>query len=731
MFFYKLNIYYRLENFMLNKNFRYVSLDFETTWLDTKKDEIIQVWFIEIDIDWKSINEFKSFVKPQKQVDNLKDIVSYITWIDVETINKASSIFDIQDKVLEFFGEDVILIWHNVSFDIDMIKRYFPDISYYDSMDTFSMAQNLVHFAPSYALDVLVEHLISKDKLKEIFENIHGWIQFDWDNAHDALYDAKNAMVLFVYFISKIVELTKDYGILINFLSKNTWLYNKIIKTQSDRASKKNSDYEFPFLEKKAPSSLSLKSSESINLKEFENKSKFYVWNVHIRHFVQKLVSWNKKLILSFSSIPKLNIVKNMLYDLGIRNIGFARGQQIFDKTKFKSFLNKETFSDNEFMFLCKYLSHHQSKLSLLDLNTKFDYKISYYINSETKKSKYPVFLTTHWGLFSMMDDKVHDYSEYDICFFDVEMWYKSYNSYLSRPVDLYNISTSLENIYYKYTLDNNLKAKDALDSFARFFGVFMGILFSETKKKFIKVDSNNISINPILDSIDFYETNALLKKFDQHKVLLEELLGVDDFGFLWSKIDHMFSVFWWLIKVDMKMYGQSDFYFIYSESSQFTDWNEFKDIFDNHTLFLSDSQSGYKTLDNSKYEQQDLSMMKIHNIRDVYDYLDIKLDWKKDQIVFILSTIKAESKEMFEYFYNNWIHTKPDLLVENITWSLGKNVFKAKKNWSKIIVGWYNFLMWLFSNNIDIDIYIEFNIKWKMAEYLLDDIKWYAKYDK
>jgi len=36
------------------------------------------------------------------------------------------------------------------------------------------MAQNLVHFAPSYALDVLVEHLMTKREFKNIFDIIHG-----------------------------------------------------------------------------------------------------------------------------------------------------------------------------------------------------------------------------------------------------------------------------------------------------------------------------------------------------------------------------------------------------------------------------------------------------------------------------------------------------------------------------------------------------------------------------
>jgi len=89
---------------------------------------------------------------------------------------------------------------------------------------------------------------------------------------------------------------------------------------------------------------------------------------------------------------------------------------------------------------------------------------------------------------------------------------------------------------------------------------------------------------------------------------------------------------------------------------------------------------------------------------------------------------VKLESKELFEKIYARWLDLKADLLVENITWSLWKNIFKAKSPWSKIIIGGYNFMMWLLSNKIHIDICVDFNIKWKMSNYLLNDLKRYAQ---
>lgn len=716
---------------MLNKNFRYVAMDFETTGLDPKKDEAIQIWLVEIDVNGKVIKEFKSFLKPQKDIKELRDLVAYITWISLKDLESAPSIFDLQKDIEEFFGDNIILIWQNIQFDIDFMHKYLPDIQYYDSIDTMYLAQNLVHFAPSYALDVLIEHLMPRNDFQKIFHEIHLGKIFDVKNSHDALFDSKNALTLFYYLLSDIVVLIKKYPILSNILKKNTWLYHKMLNFKVDRSSKKIGKIELPRLEKQLPSDVSIKSKKQIDIYNHKNKERLFVWNVDIRQLVSSLVVWNKNIILSFSSVAKLNIVKDILASLGMKNIGFARGQLIINKVRFNTFLNKDTFGDNEFLFVIKYMSHVRYDMSILDLNTQFDYKINYYIQDDRKNRKYPVMLTTHWGLFSVLDDKDNIYRNYDVCFFDSEMWYRSYNSYLSSPCDLYSTLTFLENLYYKYTLDEQIVWKEILENFARFFEVFMWVLFSETKKYFVNVQDNYITLNPILDHINFHETNNLIKQFYKHKSLLESNLDSLDFNKLWSKIDHFLAVIWWLLQVNKVMYGQSDFYFVYSEAIKFTNWDEFTDIFTSHTVFLSNHERSYTKIIKENELENPLDIKNISHMDDVVSYVDDFFVEGKDKVCFIISTVKTESKDLFEKMYSRGIDQKASMLVENITGSLGKNIFKAKSKWSKVIVGGYNFMMWLLSNKITIDICLDFNIKWKMSKYLLSDIQRYAQNNK
>ena len=59
-------------------------------------------------------------------------------------------------------------------------------------------------------------------------------------------------------------------------------------------------------------------------------------------------------------------------------------------------------------------------------------------------------------------------------------------------------------------------------------------------------------------------------------------------------------------------MYGQADFYFVYSEFTQFTNWDEFTDIFRSQVLFLSNFDKQYPKLLNESICNYKLDFKKI-----------------------------------------------------------------------------------------------------------------------
>ena len=64
---------------MLNPKYSYVAFDFETTGLDTKKDDPIQIGIVKFDHTFKVLDTFQSLIKPQKNIKELKEIVRRVT----------------------------------------------------------------------------------------------------------------------------------------------------------------------------------------------------------------------------------------------------------------------------------------------------------------------------------------------------------------------------------------------------------------------------------------------------------------------------------------------------------------------------------------------------------------------------------------------------------------------------------------------------------------------------
>lgn len=74
---------------MLREDLKYICLDFETTGLDAEKDEAIQIGIVSFDHTWKIIDSFSSYIKPEKPIAELKDIVRVITGLSIENVTNA------------------------------------------------------------------------------------------------------------------------------------------------------------------------------------------------------------------------------------------------------------------------------------------------------------------------------------------------------------------------------------------------------------------------------------------------------------------------------------------------------------------------------------------------------------------------------------------------------------------------------------------------------------------
>ena len=859
---------------MLSPKYRYIWLDFETTWLDITKDEPIQLWIVEIDVNGNIIDQYQTLLRPEKELKELKNIVSFITNINIEDLSSAPTPSEIEKEISHFFWDNTVIIWHNIAFDLSFLNRFFPPLKYTFSIDTFQLSQAMVPYAPSHALEILSNYLEEKPlflKRKSKF-----WLKFaleneEQENFHDAFFDTKETLVLFCYLIDFLWEVQEKIPVLTQLINKSNAEFLNILPNYNFKESESIWTITIPSLKKISPADTSFTVFPyGIQVSNYENRKRYYVWNLKFKSLLQSLLA-NKKILLVFSSKPKLDIAKNLLNDMWIKNIWFAREEQTISPKLFQTFLSKSYFSDFEILFIIKYCVHLFYWYWVLDLNSKWDYKVYsfikdtrdivkyplvltthqwlyslleknietyqdfqilffdtewryrnynqylsrtcdlYYIQNfldmllykyelleeknlinpgsinilqefdtfftmfiwilrtETKKLfiikycvhlfywywvldlnskwdykvysfikdtrdivKYPLVLTTHQWLYSLLEKNIETYQDFQILFFDTEWRYRNYNQYLSRTCDLYYIQNFLDMLLYKYELleEKNLinsESLNILQDFDTFFTMFIWILRTETKKLFINIQEDEIQINPIVSSIEFYQTKLLLTKLKEFWPRLEAVLQPTDFKTLRSQIEHFFSITETVAKVQRKMYSQSDFYFLYSEDTKFTNRDEFLDIFTNHhTLFLSNYEKTYNKLLPEIVDFKEKRLPHLKAVVDLEDQLSRFIS-NSDKSFFIISTVKDESREIFEHLQTIPQLSDFELLVENITWGAGKNIYKAKKNPKKIVVWWYNFLMMCYAQKVKFDQLIIWNIKWAQSNLILADMQRYS----
>jgi DNA polymerase III subunit epsilon len=205
----------------------FLSLDFETTGLNTAKDDPIQIGFLIFDIQGTIKATYSSLIKPNKSTTELKEIVQYVTGFDIATLQYAPNQKQVFSEVVEYLKDDLIIVGHNISFDIAILKRFLPNREPKASIDTFDCARQLLHFQQSYALDALIQ--LDQNQQLGIFSTITG-------KAHDALYDATASMQLFLWWIRETSKIAKKYPLLASVFFRNTTtkiIFEKLCNTSN------------------------------------------------------------------------------------------------------------------------------------------------------------------------------------------------------------------------------------------------------------------------------------------------------------------------------------------------------------------------------------------------------------------------------------------------------------------------------------------------------------------
>lgn len=191
----------------------YVCIDTETTGLDPKWDEIIEIGAIRFRNGIET-DRFSQLIKPNgryylsddddsqdyviedgEKVQYIDEFISSLTGITNKDLEHAPSIKDVLPEFLDFTGDDVI-VGHNINFDInfiyDEVKKLYGKDFQNDFVDTMRIGRRVLKELSHHRLQDLAEHY-----------------NIDYTRAHRAVEDADITSQVFTELKKDVI---KKYG---------------------------------------------------------------------------------------------------------------------------------------------------------------------------------------------------------------------------------------------------------------------------------------------------------------------------------------------------------------------------------------------------------------------------------------------------------------------------------------------------------------------------------------
>lgn len=715
---------------MLNPAYRYVSLDFETTGLDTQKDHIIQVWVVLFDTTGKIIDEFVSLVRPENY-ESMTTMTAFITWLSEEAIQSAPALSEIQDTVRSFFDEQTIVIGHNVWFDMAFADRFFPWLPHAGTIDTYPRSQNFLHFVPSFALEVLCQYLL---KNKETFAPIYNAMRSgeqDQTTFHDALYDAKCATALFLYMIKHVQTLINTYPQVSHILHNTpSQLFYDVVDLSATKSSLNIPS--MPLLQRSITTpQLMVKKPDTPNFSVFPDKTQFYIGNMSTTD-IASYIAQQKNAICVFSHKTKADTIKHLLHDMGVYGIASLYEDQFFNQSRFDLLMRKASFTQEETNFLCKYLSHHLQGIGVMDIQQEYEKRIVYFLQETKPTQKAPLVFATHGHLYQHMKKYPNFYAWYTVYFFDQDRRYITYNDFASNTYDPEYFMKLLEKIVYTYKVcyDTNATAYkekyESIEEFYAFVQIFIGVLSVDVSKIFDERPANtsSLQLDPLLYHHGLYQTQKLRETMLVWRDRLQAIFPETVYKDILEHIDTLDMLLSSMVTVDKRQYDSGKYFFMYKETNRYVQWDEFLEVLQWYrTIFFSHYNTQYRLLQ----EQKKSSGMQI--IRGTPNTImdHIRSAMQTGNRVFVVSTQKHMSQSLFDMLHAQWLHKEYAILAENITGWSGKNIFLWQQADKTIIIGGYSFLLQCIAKRLYVDKVLVFFIKWAMEKLLLCDIQRYA----
>ena len=688
---------------MLKKDLNYICFDFETTGLDIEKDEAIQIGIIKFNHKFEITEQFSSYIKPQNfdQINKLAEIVEFTTGINPEQIKNAPLFSQIKEKIKNFFNKKSVLIGHNIDFDINFLTKYIPEIEFYEKFDTYIYSRLLLHFEPSYALEILADKYNFKKK------------------AHDALEDSIMSMELFKILIKKVEKLIKKYPVLSNILQKSNSIFSKILILPENNQKL----FSIP------KSKLQILKPKKLNtnlppITTYPPKSVFNINNISIEEALSFAINKQNKIVLSFSSNARANCAKKILKEKYIPVSSLNLWFTISEENE-KKLLNKEKLEEFESLYILKAFSHYNESLPIFDISNFNESKVYNFLAEEKRWLNSNIIITTHQELFEHIKT-TDNLKNYLIIFFDWHNWASSLSKVINKWFDFYDFIKKLEIIKYKLSFEKKEEEiENLINQISTFFWILsikIQPLFKWTNNKIEVINLINEPKNWLNQLKDAYvKLNILVNetlKNPEYKELLENWKvftdSVENYCIIEQKI-----VFWWNLK------------YIFHPLMENIDIHTFNDFMKDYNYYC------FTTMEKWDYIQLEWKS-KENKLRDLEKNLDfkklveeIKEKIENNESIYLISNNKNFSTNLFKLIFNLFkeYNLTGNIYAENITGWQGKLLYYLSKDkWPKITIWWPEFLIQNIAKNISYKNYWILALQWKNKNILVKDLEFYLK---
>jgi len=176
---------------------KFVAFDLETTGLDNKKDEIIEIGAVKFTVETKAgrvvpklLSEFETFVKPNMLIPAEASSVNHITDAMVEN---APPVGDCLKKFTAFCGQGTILLAHNANFDAGFLRVAYGKnpqlVPGNPVVDSLVMARTILPELENHKLGYMAGLFMKRGEIS---------MKIDSEKMHRAVYDCEMLMEVFV-----------------------------------------------------------------------------------------------------------------------------------------------------------------------------------------------------------------------------------------------------------------------------------------------------------------------------------------------------------------------------------------------------------------------------------------------------------------------------------------------------------------------------------------------------